>query len=544
MSKQIKFGKDARQRILEGVNLIADAVSVTMGPAGRTVILQKPSGIPVITKDGVSVAKEISHSDPIINLGVELTKSVSKRVVDKVGDSTTGATVLTRQFMKEGIESLELHKNLNVTQFKAGMHYAREKIVEQLLKMSRPCDSEEGVFNVAKVSTNQDENLSSIIRDAYMVSGLFKPDTTILVEEGSSEEDILIDDDGYTFDKGYFHQRFVNNVGKRRVELENVHVVIFSGKVALDNIEKLRLQNDKNVLIIANDFDEETLNIILHHNDRTIGKCVCVQSPGYGERRLDLLLDIAAVTNTVVNFPEGIKESEVTYGIAEKVIVNKQNTILLGGVGYETEQFKERVCALSERLKANQDSDFDREKLRDRLRRLNGNAVVIRVGGTSDVEVKEKRDRLDDAVCAVQQALQYGVVPGGGMALLFATELSGLMDYDHGQYSSSFNAGMQVIVRSIHAPHSTIMSNAGFDRDYVFNKLNRTFDDVHAITFNPLTEEWVDAYKAGIVDPCSVVKCALEESVSMCATLLTSECVVVNEPRDGYTSMVKRGFEE
>lgn len=541
--KQIVFGKEARARVLEGVNLIADAVSVTMGPGGRTVVIQKPSGIPVITKDGVSVAKEISHSDPVVNLGVELTKSVAKRVVETVGDSTTGATVLTRAIMSRGIDVInsydESGKRLNMHQFNMGMQVAKEDVLKYLKTISRPVDNVHTIYDVAKISTNDDVDLAMLIKEAYEKCG---NDVSIIAESGNREDTTVSYSSGYTFDRGYVNQRFINDLNKYRIVYQNVSVILVNDEIDKERASRLLGflfdKQMKNTMIVANDFTDEAISLMLSAAQFHKLNVFAVRSPAYGERRLDILTDIAQVVSGRVLHKEDFDVDElldIGAGYAGQVVVNKNDTLILDGqrvVGFP-EKFNEYVKVLEERL-SNTTDEFTKGKIADRLLRLKGNSATIRVGGTSDVEVKERRDRLDDAVCAVAQAVKHGIVPGGGAALYHTKQH--LLNKKLDGNSLSYIAGYYLVVGCLSANLLQISGNVGINFDDVPGKESMIAD--HEMTFDPISGQVVNAFENGIIDPLNVVTTALSESVSMCATLLTSECVVVNEPRQGYQSII------
>lgn len=542
--KQIVFGKEARNRVLDGVNLIADAVSVTMGPGGRTVVIQKPTGIPVITKDGVSVAKEISHSDPVVNLGVELTKSVAKRVVEAVGDSTTGATVLTRALISRGVDVIDRYDEkstrLNMHQFNQGMQTAKDDAIKYLKTISRPVNDVHTIYDVAKISTNDDVDLAMLIKEAYEKCG---NDVSIIAESGNREDTTVSYSSGYTFDRGYVNQRFINDLNKYRIVYQNVSVILVNDEIDKERASMLLnyvFDNQiKNTMIVANDFSDEAISLMLSASQFHKRNIFAVRSPAYGERRLDILTDIGQVVNARVlhkeDFSEENERKEFGAGFAGQIIVNKNDTLILDGNGVVRfpEKFNEYVKVLEERL-SNTTDEFTKGKIADRLLRLKGNSATIRVGGTSDVEVKERRDRLDDAVCAVAQAVKHGIVPGGGAALYHAKQH--LMNKKLDGYSESYIAGYHLVIGCLSSNLLQISENVGIHFDDVLGKESLITD--HEMTFDPLIDHVVNAFEKGIIDPLNVVTTALSEAVSMCATLLTSECVVVNEPRQGYQSII------
>ena len=520
-AKEVKFNTDARAHILRGVDILANAVKVTLGPKGRNVVLEKSFGAPRITKDGVSVAKEIELKDPFENMGAQMVREVASRTNDVAGDGTTTATVLAQAIVREGLKSVAA--GMNPMDLKRGIDLAVTKVVEDLKGRSKDVKSSEEIAQVGTISANGEAQIGTDIAEAMDKVG---KEGVITVEEAKGLESELDVVEGMQFDRGYLSPYFITNAEKMLVEMENPLVLLHESK--LTNLQSLlpllesAVQSSRPLLIIAEDVEGEALATLVVNKLRAGLKIAAVKAPGFGDRRKAMLEDIATLTGgTMVSEDLGIKLENVTIdmlGTAKKITISKDDTTIVDGAGVEAE-----IKARCEQIKAQVEStssDYDREKLQERLAKLSGGVAVIKVGGVTEVEVKERKDRVDDALHATRAAVEEGIVPGGGTALLYATSaLEGLAGENDDQ-----GKGIDIIRRALQAPLRQIAENAGVDGAVVAGKLLEGEDA--NIGFNAQTEEYTDLVKAGIIDPTKVVRTALQDAASVAGLLITTEAMV------------------
>ncbi len=526
MAKQLNFDESARQALLRGVTKLAKAVKATLGPAGRNVILEKKFGSPTITKDGVTVAKEIELPDPYENMGAQLIKEVSSKTSDIAGDGTTTATVLAEAIYSEGLRNVTA--GANPTSLQRGILKATEAIVAKLKEISTPVKDSKEVAQVATVSANWDASIGNIIAEAMDKVG---KEGTITVEEAKSIETTLEVVEGMQFDKGYLSPYFVTNPETMECNLENAYILINEKKVSnlkdmLPLLEKVA-RSGKPLLIIAEDVEGEALATLVVNKLRGTLNIVAVKAPGFGDRRKAMLEDIAILTGgNVVSEDLGIKLENVTLsmlGRAKKVVIEKENTTIVEGAGSK-DDIAGRVNQIRAQIEETT-SDYDREKLQERLAKLAGGVAVIRVGGATEVEVKEKKDRVDDALHATRAAVEEGILPGGGVALLRALKaLDGLKGENQDQ-----QAGIDIIRRAIQWPAKQIALNAGEDGSVIAGKLLEKDD--YNWGYNAATGEYQDLVSTGVIDPAKVVRTALEDAASVASLLITTEALVAEKPK-------------
>ena len=530
-AKEVKFNTDARAHILRGVDILANAVKVTLGPKGRNVVLEKSFGAPRITKDGVSVAKEIELKDPFENMGAQMVREVASRTNDVAGDGTTTATVLAQAIVREGLKSVAA--GMNPMDLKRGIDLAVTKVVEDLKGRSKDVKSSEEIAQVGTISANGEAQIGTDIAEAMDKVG---KEGVITVEEAKGLESELDVVEGMQFDRGYLSPYFITNAEKMLVEMENPLVLLHESK--LTNLQSLlpllesAVQSSRPLLIIAEDVEGEALATLVVNKLRAGLKIAAVKAPGFGDRRKAMLEDIATLTGgTMVSEDLGIKLENVTIdmlGTAKKITISKDDTTIVDGAGVEAE-----IKARCEQIKAQVEStssDYDREKLQERLAKLSGGVAVIKVGGVTEVEVKERKDRVDDALHATRAAVEEGIVPGGGTALLYATSaLEGLAGENDDQ-----GKGIDIIRRALQAPLRQIAENAGVDGAVVAGKLLEGEDA--NIGFNAQTEEYTDLVKAGIIDPTKVVRTALQDAASVAGLLITTEAMVAEIKDDTATA--------
>ncbi|QED23325.1 chaperonin GroEL [Candidatus Deianiraea vastatrix] len=525
-SKDVKHGSEARVKMIQGIDILADAVKVTLGPKGRNVVIEKSFGSPKITKDGVSVAKEIELEDKIQNLGVQLIKQVASKTGDNAGDGTTTATVLAQAIVREGNKYVTA--GMNPMDLKRGIDLAVSVIVDEIKSSAKKISSSEETAQVATISANSDSEIGSKIAQAIEKVGHKSP---ITVEEGKGTEFEVDVVEGMTFDRGYLSPYFATNSEKMTCELENPYILIFDKKIStiqpiLPVLEKV-VQSGKALLIIAEDVEGEALATLVVNRLRGGLKICAVKAPGFGDRRKAMLEDIAILTGGELVAEElGIKLESLTIeqlGRAKRVIVDKDNTTIVDGSG-EKKAIDAR-CKQIEKQMADSTSDYDKEKMQERLAKLSGGVAILRVGGSTEVEVKEKKDRVEDALHATRAALEEGIVAGGGIALLYASKK---LESVKGQNEDQ-NAGIKIVARALQAPVRQIAENAGFDGAVVAGKLleqsSKTFG------FNAQTGEYTDMLKAGIVDPAKVSRTAIQNAGSVAGLFLTTECVVIEAPK-------------
>ena len=526
-SKDVRFSRDARERILKGVDILADAVKVTLGPKGRNVVIDKSFGAPRITKDGVTVAKEIELKDKFENLGAQMLREVASKANDKAGDGTTTATVLAQAIVREGLRSVAA--GINPMDLKRGIDLAVLKVVENLKSRSTPVSGTAEIGQVGVISANGDTEVGQKIAEAMEKVG---KEGVITVEEAKGLEFELDVVEGMQFDRGYLSPYFITNPEKMTVELENPYILIHEKKLsslqALLPILEAVVQSGRPLLIIAEDIEGEALATLVVNKLRGGLKIAAVKAPGFGDRRKAILGDIATLTaGELISEDLGIKLETVTLGMlgeAKKVTIDKDNTIIVDGAG-AADDIKSRVDQIKAQVEVTT-SDYDREKLQERLAKLAGGVAVIKVGGASEVEVKERKDRVDDALHATRAAVEEGIVSGGGTALLYATRsLDGLTGANEAQ-----TRGIDIIRRAITAPLKQIAENAGFDGVVVAGKLLDQPDE--ALGFNAATDVYENLKAAGVIDPTKVVRIALQDAASVAGLLITTEAAIVERPED------------
>ena len=526
-AKEVRFSRDARERILKGVDILADAVKVTLGPKGRNVVIDKSFGAPRITKDGVTVAKEIELKDKFENLGAQLLREVASKANDKAGDGTTTATVLAQAIVREGLRSVAA--GINPMDLKRGIDLAVHKVVADLKARSTPVSGSSEISQVGVISANGDVEVGEKIAEAMEKVG---KEGVITVEEAKGLEFELDVVEGMQFDRGYLSPYFITNAEKMIVELENPYILIHEKKLsslqAMLPILEAVVQTGRPLLIIAEDIEGEALATLVVNKLRGGLKIAAVKAPGFGDRRKAMLGDIATLTaGEMISEDLGIKLETVTLamlGQAKKVTIDKDNTTIVDGNG-SADDIKARVEQIKAQVEVTT-SDYDREKLQERLAKLAGGVAVIKVGGASEVEVKERKDRVDDALHATRAAVEEGIVPGGGTALLYATRaLDGLQGVNEAQ-----TRGIDIIRRAITAPVKQIAENAGFDGAVVAGKLLDQSDE--NLGFNASTDIYENLKAAGVIDPTKVVRTALQDAASVAGLLITTEAAIVERPED------------
>ena len=528
-AKDVKFGTDARGRMLNGVNILADAVKVTLGPKGRNVVLDKSFGAPRITKDGVSVAKEIELEDKFENMGAQMVKEVASRTNDEAGDGTTTATVLAQAIVKEGMKSVAA--GMNPMDLKRGIDMATSAVVDAIKSASRPVSDSDEVAQVGTISANGEAEIGRQIADAMQRVG---NEGVITVEENKgleTETDVV---EGMQFDRGYLSPYFTTNQEKMTVELEDAIILLHEKKLSslqpMVPLLEAVIQSGKPLLIVAEDIEGEALATLVVNRLRGGLKVAAVKAPGFGDRRKAMLQDIAILTGgQVISEELGMKLESVTLdmlGSAKKVNISKDETTIVDGGG-EKAEIEARVSQIRAQIETT-DSDYDREKLQERVAKLAGGVAVIRVGGMSEVEVKERKDRVDDALNATRAAVQEGVVVGGGVALVQGAKA--LADLEGA--NSDQTVGISIVRKAIEAPLRQIAENSGVDGAVVAGKIRESDDK--AFGFNAQTEEYGDMFKFGVIDPAKVVRTALQDASSVAGLLITTEAMVADQPaKDG-----------
>lgn len=536
MAKDIFFDTDARDSLKRGVDILADAVKVTLGPKGRNVILDKKFGAPTVTKDGVSVAKEIELKEPIENMGAQLVKEVASKTADDAGDGTTTATVLTQSIYSHGIKNVAA--GANPMDLKRGIDKAVAKVVEDLRKQSKTINTSEEISQVAAVSANNDAEIGKMIADAMDKVG---KDGVITVEEAKGTETDVKIVEGMQFDRGYLSPYFVTNTEKMEAELENPYILIYDKKISsmkeLLPVLEATAQTGKPLLIISEDVEGEALATLVVNKIRGSLKIAAVKAPGFGDRRKAMLEDIAVLTGgTVISEERGYKLENATLdslGTAEKINIDKDNTTIVNGAG-KKDEIVARVNQIKQQIE-NTTSDYDKEKLQERLAKLSGGVAILYIGAATEVEMKEKKDRVDDALHATRAAVQEGIVAGGGVAFIRAMKsLEGLKLENLDQ-----NTGVKIIHHAIQSPLRTIVENAGGEASVVVNEVINGKDDYG---YNAATGEYVNMFKAGIIDPTKVTRLALENAASIAALLLTTEAVVADHPEQEAPAMPGGGM--
>ena len=526
-AKEVRFDTDARDRMLRGVNILADAVKVTLGPKGRNVVIEKSFGSPRITKDGVSVAKEIELADKFENMGAQMVKEVASRTNDEAGDGTTTATVLAQAIIKEGMKAVAA--GMNPMDLKRGIDLATTKVVAAIKAAARPVKDSDEVAQVGTISANGEAQIGRFIADAMQKVG---NEGVITVEENKGMETEVEVVEGMQFDRGYLSPYFVTNGDKMIAELEDAFILLHEKKLSslqpMVPLLEAVIQSQRPLLIIAEDVEGEALATLVVNKLRGGLKIAAVKAPGFGDRRKAMLQDIAILTGgQVISDDLGMKLESVTIdmlGRAKKISINKDNTTIVDGAGDKPE-IEARVAQIRNQIEETT-SDYDREKLQERVAKLAGGVAVIRVGGMTEVEVKERKDRVDDALNATRAAVQEGVIVGGGVALVQAGKvLAGLEGANSDQ-----NAGIAIVRRALEAPLRQIAENAGVDGAVVAGKI-RESNDV-SFGFNAQTEEYGDMFKFGVIDPAKVTRTALEDAASVASLLITTEAMIADKPAD------------
>ena len=524
MAKQIEFNSDARAKLKAGVDALADAVKVTLGPKGRNVVIGKSFGVPHVTKDGVSVAKEVTLKDPIENLGAQMVKEVASKTADNAGDGTTTATVLAQSLVTAGLKSVAA--GANPIDLKRGMDKASSAVIANLKSMSQEVGVDvEKVKQVATISANNDESIGSLIAEAIRVVGR---DGVITVEEAKGTETEIKTVEGMQFDRGYLSPYFVTNQEKMTVEMDDPYIWLVDGKVSsmkelLPILEPV-VQTGKGLLIIADDVDGDALGTLVVNRIRGALKIAAVKAPGFGDKRKAMLEDLAILTGgTVVSEETGYRLSEVNtdvLGTCEKVDISKDKTTIINGFG-EADAVAKRIEQIRVEIE-NTTSDYEKEKLQERLAKLAGGVAVLYIGAATETEMKEKKDRVDDALAATRAAVEEGIVPGGGVALIRAIEKLTIDSVNEDE-----RLGVDIVKKALEAPLYQIVSNAGGNGDVVVHFVK---EGQAAHGYNARTNEYGDMIEMGIVDPTKVTRTAVENAVSIASMILMTECVIVDEP--------------
>ncbi len=525
-AKDVKFSDDARAKMFAGVNVLANAVKVTLGPKGRNVILDKAFGAPTVTKDGVSVAKEIELEDKFENMGAQMVKEVASQTSDVAGDGTTTATVLAQAILREGLKSVAA--GMNPMDLKRGIDKGATAIVEELKKLSQPCEDSKAIAQVGTISANSDEAVGQIIADAMDKVG---KEGVITVEEGSGLENELEVVEGMQFDRGYLSPYFISDANSQSAELENPYVLLFDKKIS--NIRDLLplleavAKSSRPLLIIAEDVEGEALATLVVNNIRGIVKVCAVKAPGFGDRRKAMLQDIAILTGgQVISEEVGLSLEKATLedlGEAKKIQVSKENTTVIDGAG-QAKEIQGRVEQINAEI-AESTSDYDREKLQERVAKLAGGVAVIKVGAATEIEMKEKKARVEDALHATRAAVEEGVVAGGGVALLRANAKIG----DLKGANDEQDVGIIILRRALEEPLRQIVKNAGEDASVILNKVAEGDGN---FGYNAATGEYGDMVEFGVIDPTKVTRSALQNAASVAGLLLTTEAMVTELPQD------------
>ena len=537
MSKQIYFDVEARDKLKRGVDALANAVKVTLGPKGRNVVIGKQFGSPHITKDGVTVAKEIELKDPIENMGAQMVKEVASKTADVAGDGTTTATVLAQAIIQAGLKNVAA--GANPMDLKRGIDKAVTELVKNLKKISKEVGSDNSkIKQIATISANNDETIGALIAEAMKVVG---NDGVITVEEAKGTETDVKIVEGMQFDRGYLSPYFVTNADKMITEMENPLILISEKKISsmkeLMPILEPVVQAGKGLLIIAEDVDGEALGTLVVNRLRGSLKVAAVKAPGFGDRRKAMLEDIAILTGgQVISEERGMTLENVTMdmlGTAEKIEIDKDNTTIINGKG-DKKAISSRVGQIRAQIETTT-SDYDREKLQERLAKLAGGVAVLYVGAATEVEMKEKKDRVDDALAATRAAVQEGIVPGGGVALIRAIEN---LDKLKGENEDEMT-GIAIVRRAAEEPLRQIIANAGEEGAVIVQKVKEGKDD---FGYNARTDKFEHLYKAGVIDPTKVTRIAIENAASIASMLLTTECVIADEPEENNAAAAMAGM--
>ncbi len=525
-AKEVKFGNNARQKMMAGINVLADAVRITLGPKGRNVVLDKSFGAPTVTKDGVSVAKEIELEDNFENMGAQMVKEVASQTSDVAGDGTTTATVLCQAIYREGVKAVSA--GFNPMDLKRGIDKATRAVVEKLESISEPCKDNKAIAQVGTISANSDPSVGEIIANAMEKVG---KEGVITVEEGSGLDNELEIVEGMQFDRGYLSPYFINQAESQSVELEDPYILLFDKKIS--NIRDLLpllegvAKSGRPLLVIAEDIEGEALATLVVNNIRGIVKVAGVKAPGFGDRRKAMLQDIAILTGGKVIAEEvGLSLEKATLedlGNAKKVQITKDNTTLIDGAGTSSD-IKSRIDQINREIE-DSTSDYDKEKLQERVAKLSGGVAVVKVGAATEIEMKEKKARVEDALHATRAAVEEGVVAGGGVAYIRArVSLEGLEGDNDDQ-----NVGINILKKALEEPLRQIVSNAGKDASVVLNEVAKGKGNYG---YNAATNEYGDLVKMGIIDPTKVTRFALQNAASVTGLLLTTEAMVAEAPQD------------
>ncbi|QPB42101.1 chaperonin GroEL [Rodentibacter haemolyticus] len=526
-AKDVKFGNDARVKMLNGVNVLADAVKVTLGPKGRNVILDKSFGAPTITKDGVSVAREIELEDKFENMGAQMVKEVASKANDAAGDGTTTATVLAQAIVSEGLKAVAA--GMNPMDLKRGIDKAVSAVVSELKNLSKPCETSKEIEQVGTISANSDSVVGQLIAQAMEKVG---KEGVITVEDGTGLEDELAVVEGMQFDRGYLSPYFINKPEAATVELDNPYILLVDKKIS--NIRELLpvlegvAKAGKPLLIIAEDVEGEALATLVVNTMRGIVKVAAVKAPGFGDRRKAMLQDIAILTaGTVISEEIGMELEKATLedlGQAKRVVITKDNTTIIDGIGDQA-QINGRVAQIRQQIEEST-SDYDKEKLQERVAKLAGGVAVIKVGAATEVEMKEKKDRVDDALHATRAAVEEGIVAGGGVALVRAA--AKVADHVQGDNEEQ-NVGIKLALRAMEAPLRQIVTNAGEEASVVASAVKAGEGN---FGYNASTEQYGDMLEMGILDPTKVTRSALQFAASVAGLMITTECMVTELPKD------------
>ncbi len=522
--KDVRFGEDVRTKMVTGVNILANAVKVTLGPKGRNVVLERPFGAPHITKDGVSVAREIELADRFENMGAQMVKEVASRTADVAGDGTTTATVLAQAIIREGMKSVAA--GMNPMDLKRGIDMAVEAAVASLIAQSKPCTTTKEIAQVGSISANSDDSIGQIIADAMAAVG---KEGVITVEDGAGLQNELAVVEGMQFDRGYLSPHFINNPQRQMSTFENPYILLYDRKIS--NIRELLpvleqvAKAGKQLVIIADDVDGEALATLVINNIRGILKTCAVKAPGFGDRKKALLEDIAVLTGgTLINEDLNLKLEDTKLadlGTAKRVEIGRENTIIIDGAG-QPDAIQARVDAVKDQIDS-ATSDYDKEKLQERLAKLAGGVAVIKVGATTEMEMKEKKDRVEDALNATRAAVEEGIVAGGGVALVRAKAAVQLMS----GVNQDQNAGIAIVLRAIEEPLRQIVFNAGGEPAVVINKVSNGTGNYG---YNASNEVYGDMVEMGVLDPTKVTRTALQNAASIAGLMLTTECMIADIP--------------
>ena len=531
MAKSIIFDTKARESLKKGVDTLAEAVKVTLGPKGRNVILDKKFGAPSITKDGVSVAKEIELKDPVENMGAQLVKEVASKTADQAGDGTTTATVLTQAIFTTGIKNVTA--GANPMDLKRGIDQAVASVVAELASMSKSVDSSKEISQVATISANNNQEVGKMIAEAMDKVG---KDGVITVEEAKGTETEVKTVEGMQFDRGYLSPYFVTNTDKMEADLESPFILIYDKKIS--NMKELLpvleavAQTGRPLVIIAEDVEGEALATLVVNKIRGALKIAAVKAPGFGDRRKAMLEDIAILTGgTVISEERGYKLENATLeylGTAEKMLIDKDNTTIVNGSGSQ-DDIQARVAQIKQQIE-NTTSDYDREKLQERLAKLSGGVAILYIGAATEVEMKEKKDLVDDALHATRAAVEEGIVAGGGIALIRAVKALDSLEVENEDQET----GVNIVRIALESPLRTIVGNAGLEASVIVQKVKEAAGN---FGYNARTGEYEDLVQAGVIDPTKVTRLALQNAASIASLLLTTECVIADEPEENAAPM-------